>query len=67
MRTFDEIKCIDDNLCSFNINFVIFVSNIESNIKEEIQTIRKKFTKADYARRFANSVINQSNNKTKEK
>ena len=35
-------------------------------MKEEIQTIRKKFIKADYPRPFVNSVINQNNNKTKE-
>ena len=35
-------------------------------MKEEIQTIRKKFIKADYPRPFVNSVINQYNNKTKE-
>ena len=40
--------------------------NIASNIKEEIQTTRKKFIKADYLRPFVNSVINQYNNKTKE-
>ena len=32
-------------------------------MKEEIQTIRKKFIKADYPRPFA---INQYNDKTKE-
>ena len=40
--------------------------NIASDIKEEIQTTRKKFIKADYLRPFVNSVINQYNNKTKE-
>ena len=35
-------------------------------MKEEIQTIHKKFIKADYPRPFVNSVINQNNNKTKE-
>ena len=35
-------------------------------MKEEIQTIRKKFIKADYPRPFVNSVINQYNDKTKE-
>ena len=37
--------------------------SIASNIKEETQTIRKKFIKADYPRPFA---INQYNDKTKE-
>ena len=40
--------------------------NIASNMKEEIQTIRKKFIKADYPIPFVNSVINQYNNKSKE-
>ena len=35
-------------------------------MKEEIQTIRKKFIKADYPKPFVNSVINQYSNKTKE-
>ena len=35
------------------------VGNIASNAKEEIQTIRKKFIKANYPRPFVNSVINQ--------
>ena len=35
-------------------------------MKEEIQTIRKKFIKADYPRPFVDSVINQYNNKAKE-
>ena len=35
-------------------------------MKEEIQTIRRKFIKADYSRPFINSVIKQYNNKTKE-
>ena len=35
-------------------------------MKEEIQTIRKKFVKADYPRPFINSLINKSNNKTRE-
>ena len=35
-------------------------------MKEEIQTIHKKFIKANYPRPFVNSVINQNNNKTKE-
>ena len=35
-------------------------------MKEEIQTFRKKFIKADYPTPFINSVINQYNNKTKE-
>ena len=35
-------------------------------MKEEIQTIRRKFIKADYPRPFINSVIKQYNNKTKE-
>ena len=35
-------------------------------MKEKIQTLRKKFIKADYPRPFVNSVINQYNNKTKE-
>ena len=35
-------------------------------MKEEMQTICKKFIKADYPRAFVNSVINQYNNKTKE-
>ena len=39
---------------------------IASNMKEEIQTIRKKFIKTDYPRLFVNSLINQYNNKTKE-
>ena len=34
-------------------------------MKEEIQSIRKKFIKADYPIRFVKSVINQNNNKTK--
>ena len=34
-------------------------------MKEEIQTICKRFIKTDYPRAFANSVINQYNNKTK--
>ena len=38
-------------------------TSIASNMKEEIQTIRKKFIKADYPRPFA---INQYNDKTKE-
>ena len=33
--------------------------NIASNMKEEIQTIRKRFIKADYPLPFVNSVINQ--------
>ena len=40
--------------------------NIASNMKEEIQTIRKRFIKADYPIPFANSVINQYINKSKE-
>ena len=40
--------------------------NIASNIKEEIQTICKKFIKNDYPIPFFNSVINQYNNKNKE-
>ena len=36
--------------------------NIASNMKEEMQTIRKKFIKADYPKPFVNSVINQYNN-----
>ena len=35
-------------------------------MKEKIQTIHKKFIKADYPRPFVNSVINQYNDKTKE-
>ena len=35
-------------------------------MKEEIQTICKRFIKADYPRSFVNSVINQYSNKTKE-
>ena len=35
-------------------------------MKEEIQTIHKKFIKADYPRPFVNSVINQYKDKTKE-
>ena len=35
-------------------------------MKEEIQAIRRKLIKADYPRPFANSVIKQNNNKTKE-
>ena len=35
-------------------------------MKEEIQTILKKFIKANYSRPFFNSVINQYNNQTKE-
>ena len=35
-------------------------------MKEEIQTIRKKFIKADYPKPFVNSVINQHSNKAKE-
>ena len=35
-------------------------------MKEKIQTIRKKFIKADYPRPFVNSVINQYKDKTKE-
>ena len=35
-------------------------------MKEEIQTIRKKFIKADYPKPFVNSVINQYSNKAKE-
>ena len=35
-------------------------------MKEEIKTIRKKFIKADYPIPFANSVISQYNNKSKE-
>ena len=31
-------------------------------MKEEMQTIRKKFIKADYPKPFVNSVINQYNN-----
>ena len=34
-------------------------------MKEEIQTICKRFIKTDYPRAFVNSVINQYNNKTK--
>ena len=34
-------------------------------MKEEIQSISKKFIKADYPIRFVKSVINQNNNKTK--
>ena len=37
-----------------------------SNMKKEIQTICKRFIKADYPSPFLNSVINQHNNKTKE-
>ena len=40
--------------------------NRTSNMKEEIQTIHKKFIKADYPRPFVNSVINQYNNKIME-
>ena len=40
--------------------------NRTSNMKEEIQTIHKKFIKADYPRPFVNSVINQYKDKTKE-
>ena len=39
---------------------------IASNMREEIQTIRKKLIKADYPRPFVNSVTNQYNNNTKE-
>ena len=35
-------------------------------MKEEIQTIRKRFIKAEYPRPFVNNAINQYNNKTKE-
>ena len=35
-------------------------------MKEEIQTIPKKFVKADYPRPFVNSLINQYYNKTQE-
>ena len=35
-------------------------------MKEEMQTIRKTFIKADYPRPFVNSVINQYKDKTKE-
>ena len=35
-------------------------------MKEKIQTIHKKFIKADYPRPFVNSVINQYNNKIME-
>ena len=35
-------------------------------MKEEIQTIRKKFIKFDYPRAFVHGVIKQYNNKTKE-
>ena len=42
-----------------------WAGNIASNMKEEIQTIRKKFVTADYPRPFANSVIKQYNDKTK--
>ena len=38
--------------------------NVPSDMKEEIQTIRKRFIIADYPKPFVNSVINQSNNKT---
>ena len=34
-------------------------------MKEEIQTICKKFIKADHPRPFVNSVINQYNNRLK--
>ena len=35
-------------------------------MKEEIQTIHKKFIKADYPRPFVNNIISQYNTKTKE-
>ena len=35
-------------------------------MKQEMQTIHKRFINSDYPRAFANSVINQYNNKTKE-
>ena len=35
-------------------------------MKKEIQTIHKKFIKADSPRPFVNSVISQYNNKTKQ-
>ena len=35
-------------------------------MEEEIQTVRKKFVKADCPRPFYNRVINQYNNRTKE-
>ena len=46
--------------------FLHRVGNIASNMKEEIQTIRKKIIKPGYPRPFVNSVINQYNKKRKE-
>ena len=43
-----------------------WVEIIASVMKEEIQTIHKRFITANYPRPFVNSVISQYNNKIKE-